>query len=55
MKKAAIDRKKTLFTSKFGLNVRKKLVKFYISSIALYGAGNWTLWKVDRKDLESIN
>jgi hypothetical protein len=30
MAKAAFDRKKTLFTSKLGLNLRKKLVKCYI-------------------------
>jgi hypothetical protein len=29
-------------------------VKFYIWSIALYGAGTWTLWKVDQKHLESF-
>ena len=34
--KAAIN-KKTLFTIKFDLNLRKKLVKCYIPSIALYG------------------
>jgi hypothetical protein len=36
-----------------GLNLRKKLVKCYIWSIALYGAETWTLWEVDRKYLES--
>jgi hypothetical protein len=37
---AAFNKKKTLFTSKFDLNLRKKLVKCYIWSIALYGAEN---------------
>jgi hypothetical protein len=32
MAKAAFNRKKTLFTSKLDLNVRKKLVKCYIWS-----------------------
>jgi len=41
MAKAAI--KKTLFTSKLDLNLRKKLVKYYIWSIVLYGSENWTL------------
>jgi hypothetical protein len=36
MAKAAFN-KKTLFTNKFDLNLRKKLVKCYILSIALYG------------------
>jgi hypothetical protein len=49
--KAAFN-KKTLFTSKLDLNVRKKLVKCYIWSIALYGAEMWTLQKVDQKYLE---
>ena len=40
---AAFNRKKTLFTSKIDLNLRKILVKCYIWSIALYGAGTWTL------------
>jgi hypothetical protein len=29
------------------LELRKKLVKCYIWSIALYGAENWKLWAVD--------
>ena len=35
MAKAAFNRKKTLFTNKLDLNVRKKLVKCCIWSIAL--------------------
>jgi hypothetical protein len=46
--------KKNLFTSKLELNLRKKLVKRYIWSIALYGAETWTLGKVDQKYLESF-
>jgi hypothetical protein len=46
MAKAAFN-KKTLFTSKLDLNLKKKLVKCYIWSIALYGAETWTLRKVD--------
>jgi hypothetical protein len=52
MAKVAFSRK-TLFTSKLGLNVRKKLVKFCIWSITLCGAENWTLRKADQKYLES--
>jgi hypothetical protein len=36
------------------LNLRKKLVKCYIWSIALYGAKTWTLRKVDQKYLKSF-
>jgi hypothetical protein len=43
MEKAAFNKKKTLFTSKLDLELRKKLVKCYIWSIALYGAEIWTL------------
>jgi hypothetical protein len=52
MAKAAFNKKKNLFTSKLDLNLRKKLVKFYIWSIALHGAETWTLWKADQKYLK---
>ena len=38
MAKAAFNKKKNLFTSKLDLNLRKKLVKCYVSSMALNGA-----------------
>jgi hypothetical protein len=41
MAKAAINKKKTLFTSKLDLNLGKKLVKCYIWSMALYGDETW--------------
>jgi hypothetical protein len=37
-----------LFTSKLNLELRKKLVKYYIWSIALYGAETGTLRAVDQ-------
>ena len=40
MAKDAFIKKKTLFTSKLNLNLRKKLVKCYIWSMALCGAEN---------------
>jgi hypothetical protein len=49
MAKAAFNKEKTLFTRKLDLNLRKKLVKWYIWSIALYGAETSTLRKVDQK------
>jgi hypothetical protein len=54
MAKAAFNQKKNLFTSKLDLNLRKKQVKCYIWSIALYGVETWTLRKVDQKYLESF-
>ena len=53
MAKAAFNKKKTLFTSKLDLNLRKKLVKYYIWSMTLYGAETWTLLTADQKYLES--
>jgi hypothetical protein len=53
MAKAAFN-KKTLFTSKLHLELRKRPVKCYIWSIALYGTETWTLRKVDQKYLESF-
>jgi len=54
MAKAAFKKKRTLFTSTLGLELRNKLVKCYIWSIALYGAETWTLRAVDQKHLESF-
>jgi hypothetical protein len=54
MAKAAFNKKKNLFTSKLDLNLRKKLVKCCIWSIALYGAETWTHRKMDQKYLESF-
>jgi hypothetical protein len=54
MAKAAFNKKRTLFTSTLDLELRKKLVKCYIWSKALYGAETWTLWSVDQKHLKSF-
>ena len=53
MAKAAFKKKKSLFTSKLDLNLRKKLVKCYVWSMAVYGAETWTLRATDEKRLES--
>jgi hypothetical protein len=54
MTKTAFNKTRALFTNKMGLELRKKLVKCYIWSIALYGDEMWTLWAVDQKHLESF-
>jgi len=56
MAKAAFNKKRALFTSTLDLKLRKKLVKCYMWSIALYGAETWTLRTliVDQKHLESF-
>jgi hypothetical protein len=54
MAKAAFNKERTLFTSTLDLELRKKLVKCYVWSIALYGAEAWTLRAMNRKHLESL-
>ena len=54
MAKAKFNKKKNLFTSKCELNLRKKLVKCYVWSMAVYGAETWTLRATDQKRLESF-
>jgi len=48
------NNKRDLFISKLDFKLRKKLVKCYIWSIALYCAETWTLRAVDQKHLESF-
>ena len=54
LEKAAFNKKKNLFTSKLNLNLRKRLVRCYVWSIALYGAETWMLRATDQKHLESF-
>jgi len=55
MAKAAFNKKRALFTSMLDLKLRKKIVKCYIWSIALYGAETWTIRAADQKHLESFD
>jgi len=54
MAKAAFNKKRTFFTSTLDLELRKKPVKCYVWSIALYDAETRTLRTVDQKHLESF-
>ena len=54
MAKVEFNKKKPPFTSTLDFKLRKKLVKCYIWSVALYGAETWTLRAVDQKHLESF-
>ena len=53
MTKAAFNKKRTLFTGTLDFELRKKLLKCYIWSIALYGAEILTIRAVDQKHMES--
>jgi hypothetical protein len=50
-----INKKRALFTSTLNLKLRKKLIKCYIWSIALYGAETWTFRAADQKYLENFD
>ena len=52
-KAGTFNKKGVLFTNILDLELRKKLVKCHIWSIALYGAETGTLRAVDQKQLES--
>jgi hypothetical protein len=51
MAKASFNKKRALFTGKMKLELKKKLVKCYIWSVALCGAETGTVWGVDQKHL----
>ena len=52
--KEVFNRKMSLLTSKMNIELKKKLVRCYVWSIALYGSETWTLRKLERKYLESF-
>ena len=52
--KSSIQQEEDSFHCKLDLNLRQKLVKCYIWSIALCSAETWTLQKVHQKFLESF-
>jgi transcription antitermination factor NusG len=54
MAKAAFKKKRALFTIKMDLELRKKVVKCYIWSVALYGAETWTLIRNTCKVLKCV-
>ena len=52
--KEAFYKRKELMQSKLNLNLKKRLVKTLIWSVALYGAETWTMRKEDIKRLEAF-
>jgi hypothetical protein len=53
MATAAVNKRKAPVSSKLDVNLREKLVKCYIWSVALCGAETWRVRKVEQKLLES--
>jgi hypothetical protein len=54
MEKSAFNEKKTPFTGKLILNLWKKVIKYYMWNIALFGTENWRLWKVSKQYLKHL-
>jgi hypothetical protein len=52
--KEAFNRKMSLLTSKLNIELKKKMVRCYVWSIALYGSETWTIRKLECKYLESF-
>lgn len=53
--KQAFYKKKHLFTANtVSLNTRKTLLKSFVWSIALYGAATWTMFKAQRKKIDTF-
>jgi hypothetical protein len=46
-----LTRRGLFFTSKMNLELKKKVIKCYTCSIAVYGAETWTLRAADQKHL----
>jgi len=45
-------RKKKLFTGKMNLELKKRILKCLVWSVALYAAETWTLTQTDRRRLD---
>ena len=52
-KKAFMDKRK-LFSSSLNLDLRKRIIKCFVWTVALHAAETWTLTKADKKRLESL-
>jgi hypothetical protein len=52
--KKHLTEKNSLLTSKLNIELRKKLVRYYVCSIALYGLETCILRKLEQKYLESL-
>ena len=55
MVKEAFNRKISLLRSKLNIELRKKLVRCYVWSIAFYGSETWTLRKLEQSIWRDFN
>ena len=54
MAKEAFNGKRSIFCGPLEKELRKRLVNFFVWSIALYGTETWTLRRNERKRLEAF-
>ena len=54
MAKEAFNRKRSIFCGPLAKVLRKRPVKCFVWSVALYGAETWTLRRSDQKRLEAF-
>jgi len=54
MEKKVFMEKKKLFAGKVNLELKKKIMKCLVWSVALYAAETWTLMHTDRRRLEAF-
>ena len=52
--KEKFNRKMSLLSSKLIIELKNKLIRYYVWSIAVYGSETWALTKLERKNLESF-
>ena len=54
MAKEAFNRERNIFCVPLGKELSKRLVKCFVWSVALYGAGTWTLRRNEQKDWKHL-
>ena len=54
MAKEAFNKKRSIFCGPLEKELRKRLVKFFVWSVASYGTESWTLRRNEQKRLEAI-
>ena len=54
MAKEGFMEKKKLFMGKMNLELRKRIMKCLVWSLAMYAAETWTLMQTDRRRLEAL-